>query len=504
MLSGKKKARSVRDLWALQPGASYRCCSATMSTSAPTQELHFVIGGAGFLGSHILRALVARGESAVASCDIREPQEPVMNVHYYEGDLTKVESLGKAIADAKQDTRNLDPESRSVVVYHTASPVAGLGPDVYERVNVLGTENVIEVCKNPELGISKLIFTSSAGVVFNGYDLKFVDERVGYPEQPLDAYNDTKARAEEMVLKANDPNGLKTIALRPAGIFGPGDRQALPGFFKVLENKRTKWQIGQNNNLFDWTYVGNVAHAHLLASDCLGVNSPMPRPAYKFQTKELIDKHLPLKMGMTDEDHARAVPTSIKRQDVAKPATDYCRSVKPLIDLSGVDMVDIRPVFRNRFDPFFHHVNPRLACGGNPQPKLKSFAKSELQADGEAFFITNGQPIPFWDFPRALWYHYNGHVDSPESIVVLSLTFALILACLAELFSKLTGRPVQFTRYRVTYTACDRYYNIEKARRILGYEPIYGLEDSIKRSVDWWKSLHPPAKSRPGETAKNK
>ena len=241
MLSGKKKARSLRDLWALQPGTSYRCCSATMSTSAPTQELHFVIGGAGFLGSHILRALVARGESAVASCDIREPQEPVMNVHYYEGDLTKVESLGKAIADAKQDTRDLDPESRSVVVYHTASPVAGLGPDVYERVNVLGTENVIEVCKNPELGISKLIFTSSAGVVFNGYDLKFVDERVGYPEQPLDAYNDTKARAEEMVLKANDPNGLKTIALRPAGIFGPGDRQALPGFFKVLENKRTKW-----------------------------------------------------------------------------------------------------------------------------------------------------------------------------------------------------------------------------------------------------------------------
>ena len=152
-----------------------------MSNSAPTHELHFVIGGAGFLGSHILEALVARGETAVASFDIREPTERVPNVHYYEGDLTQAESLTKAITDAQEDTRTAGIEGRSVAVYHTASPVAGLGPDVYEKVNVLGTEVVIEVCKEPKNGVAKLIFTSSAGVVFNGYDLKFIDERVGYP-----------------------------------------------------------------------------------------------------------------------------------------------------------------------------------------------------------------------------------------------------------------------------------------------------------------------------------
>ena len=154
-----------------------------MSNSAPTHELHFVIGGAGFLGSHILEALVARGETAVASFDIREPTERVPNVHYYEGDLTQAESLTKAITDAQEDTRTAGIEGRSVAVYHTASPVAGLGPDVYEKVNVLGTEVVIEVCKEPKNGVAKLIFTSSAGVVFNGYDLKFIDERVGYPQE---------------------------------------------------------------------------------------------------------------------------------------------------------------------------------------------------------------------------------------------------------------------------------------------------------------------------------
>lgn len=476
-----------------------------MSTSAPTHELHFVIGGSGFLGSHILQALVARGESAVASFDIREPTDRIQQVHYYEGDLTKAESLIKAIKDAQEDSRAVEKTWRSIVVYHTASPVAGLGPDVYERVNVQGTETVINVCKDERNNVSKLVFTSSAGVVFNGYDLRFVDERLDYPKEPLDAYNDTKARAEKMLLEANEPNGrLKTVALRPAGIFGPGDRQALPGFFKVLETKRTKWQIGKNLNLFDWTYVGNVAHAHLLAADSLGVVSPESRPASSLMASELSHKHLPLKMGISEEEIVREVPTSLERVDVTQPARDYCRDVKPLIDLRGDDAVNKRPVYRNRFDQFFHHANPTIACGGNPRPGIRSYAKQTLSADGEAFFITNGQPIPFWDFPRALWYQYNGHVDNPSSIIVLSLTFALILASLAELFSRLTGRQVQFTRYRVVYTACERYYNIEKARRILGYEPLVGLEDAIKRSVDWWKTIHPPSKALPGETTKTK
>ncbi|KAL4398950.1 Erg26, C-3 sterol dehydrogenase [Malassezia pachydermatis] len=472
-----------------------------MSNSAPTDELHFVIGGAGFLGSHILKALVGRGESAVASFDLREVEEPIQGVRYFEGDLTNRDSLASAVAKAKASTNN---PNRSVVVYHTASPVAGLDAGVYERVNVNGTLVVIDVCTDAQYNISKLIFTSSAGVVFSGHDLIYVDERLTYPKKPLDAYNDTKARAEAAVLNANKENGLQTVALRPAGIFGPGDRQALPGFFKVLEDKRTKWQIGDNTNLFDWTYVGNVAHAHLLASDSLGVRSHVSRPPSAYPATLLTEEHLPMLIGEHEKAANREVPTSIDRKDVSPPTKDYCRSVKPLIDLSTVEAVDMRPVFRNRFDPLFHHANPESVCGGNPRPSVESLAHSELMAAGEAFFITNAQPIPFWDFPRALWYRYNGHVDDKDSIFVMKLWVALLLAFFAELFSKLTRRPVQFTRYRVTYTACARYYNIEKARRVIGYEPIYGLEEGIQLSVDWWKSIHPPVKEYPGESAKTK
>lgn len=70
------------------------------------------------------------------------------------------------------------------------------------------------------VGVRKLVFTSSAGVVFNGSDIVNVDERLPYPEVPLDAYNESKAKAEEAVLQANGKGGLLTVALRPAGIFG--------------------------------------------------------------------------------------------------------------------------------------------------------------------------------------------------------------------------------------------------------------------------------------------
>ena len=69
-------------------------------------------------------------------------------------------------------------------------------------------------------GVQKLVFTSSAGVVFNGSDVIGVDERLPPPEKPLDAYNESKAKAEEAVLAANGKGGLLTVALRPAGIFG--------------------------------------------------------------------------------------------------------------------------------------------------------------------------------------------------------------------------------------------------------------------------------------------
>lgn len=89
---------------------------------------------------------------------------------------------------------------------------------MFHKVNVLGTQAIIAAAV--ETGVRKLVFTSSAGVVFNGGEVKDVDERIAFPEVPMDAYNDSKAKAETAVLEANGKGGLLTVALRPAGIFG--------------------------------------------------------------------------------------------------------------------------------------------------------------------------------------------------------------------------------------------------------------------------------------------
>jgi len=97
----------------------------------------------------------------------------------------------------------------------------GAKPEVFWRVNVEGTKTVIAAAVAN--GVSKLVFTSTAGVTFSGHeDMIDIDERLPYitEETAHDTYNHTKALAEKSVLEANGKRGLRTVAIRPAGIFG--------------------------------------------------------------------------------------------------------------------------------------------------------------------------------------------------------------------------------------------------------------------------------------------
>ena len=64
-------------------------------------------------------------------------------------------------------------------------------------------------------------------------------------------------------------NDMLTVALRPAGLFGEGDMQMVPKMLEVYRQGRSAFQLGDNENLFDYTYIGNAAHAHVLAAAAL-------------------------------------------------------------------------------------------------------------------------------------------------------------------------------------------------------------------------------------------
>ncbi|ODV98093.1 hypothetical protein PACTADRAFT_47915 [Pachysolen tannophilus NRRL Y-2460] len=229
-------------------------------------ESVLLIGGSGFLGLHLIQAFSeAEYKPKITVFDVRPLPEVISSyftfdaktIDFYKGDLT-----------SELDVKNAILQSKCNVVVHSASPMHGLSPEIYEKVNVKGTENLIKTAK--ALNIKALVYTSSAGVIFNGQDIHNADESWPIPDVPMDAYNETKSLAEKMVGDANSfDEGFLTTALRPAGIFGPGDRQLVPGLRSVAKMGQSKFQIGDNNNLFDWTYAGNVAYAHVLAAEKL-------------------------------------------------------------------------------------------------------------------------------------------------------------------------------------------------------------------------------------------
>jgi sterol-4alpha-carboxylate 3-dehydrogenase (decarboxylating) len=219
-----------------------------------------VTGGSGFLGNHIVSLIHKRkAYSKLTVLDLKKPLEPIPGVTYQDADLTNYEKLLSLFESLKPDA-----------VIHTASPNHTMGnKDLMYKVNVVGTKNVVKACQ--ETGVKAMVHTSTASVVHDTKsDLINADEE--YPlimgkNQP-EYYTITKAEAEIHVLASNRTSEYPkflTCAIRPSAMFGEGDVQLIPPGLSAYYRGQTKVQIGQNTNLFDFTEITNVAHAHHLA-----------------------------------------------------------------------------------------------------------------------------------------------------------------------------------------------------------------------------------------------
>ncbi len=223
-----------------------------------------VTGGGGFLGGAIVRQLVKRGDEVKSFSRGEYPFLNELGVNHIKGDVADTNALCSAAEGCD-------------VVFHVAAKAGDWGPyDVFYRTNVEGTMNVIDACKTAS--VSRLVFTSSPSVVFNGGDMENVDESVSYAEHFDAAYPATKAIAEQAVLKANGRD-LATVALRPRLIWGPGDNNLFP---RLAERARTGMLciVGTGENLLDICYIGNAAKAHVQAADKLYKGSPLAGNAY--------------------------------------------------------------------------------------------------------------------------------------------------------------------------------------------------------------------------------
>lgn len=343
-----------------------------VATRRATKQRALVTGGAGFLGRHLIQQLLDSGKYEVTCFDLQRVS--IDGCTCVAGDLSKAADVDAAVAG--QD-----------IVFHTATAApsaqnAANAQALMRRVNVTGTVNIIAACRASR--VPRLVYTSSASVAFSGAPMVDVDESAPYPERPMDFYTGTKAEAERLVLDANGPE-LATCSLRPSGIFGPGeDRNLVPGVVSRARAGKMKYIIGDGTNLFDWTYVGNVAHAHLCAAERLSPGAP---------------------------------------------------------------------------------------------------------AAGEAFFITNCEPSRFWDMMGDLCEGLGYPRPSVRLPVWLMMFVAIVAAALAAAF----GLRTDLNPTRVRLASVQRTVKCDKARRLLGYEPVTSLAEGKRLTVEGFAHLHKDA-----------
>lgn len=230
-----------------------------------------VTGGGGFLGLAILKQLVEDGHEVVSYSRGQYDVLEKLGIVHHQRDLLDYARLKTAL-------RGCD------AVFHVAAKagVWGSYASFYET-NVTGTENVINACL--EQGIGYLVYTSSASVVYGSCSGPN-DESRPYPKTFDAYYPQTKALAEQAVLKANGPS-LATCSLRPHLVWGPGDPHLLPRFF-ARQQKRQLRIVGTGNYLIDTTYVDNAARAHLQAFYALKKNASVAGKAYFLSQDEPI------------------------------------------------------------------------------------------------------------------------------------------------------------------------------------------------------------------------
>ncbi|XP_023562583.1 short-chain dehydrogenase/reductase family 42E member 1 isoform X2 [Octodon degus] len=220
-----------------------------MDSQRSPKETVLITGGGGYFG-------------------FRPGQTIPQGIRWVRGDIRHLADVEKAFQDAD-----------IACVFHTASyGMSGreqLNWNLIEEVNVGGTDNVLQACRRR--GVPRLVYTSTFNVVFGGQVIRNGDESLPYLPLHLhpDHYSRTKSIAEKKVLEANGSSletgdgVLRTCALRPAGIYGPGEQRHLPRIVSYIERGLFRFVYGDPSSLVEFVHVDNLVQAHMLASEAL-------------------------------------------------------------------------------------------------------------------------------------------------------------------------------------------------------------------------------------------
>jgi UDP-glucose 4-epimerase len=221
-----------------------------------------VTGGAGFIGSHVAEALVARGDE----------------VHVLDslvtGSREKVPAGAELhVGDIRSDAPGLFDQVRPELVCHLAAQAdvntSVERPEYDAEVNVWGTLQILQAARAHD---SQVIFSSTGGAIYGECDGPAAEDA---PRRPISPYGISKLAGEEYVAGWNRLYGSRHVSLRFANVFGPRQEASLEGgviaiFLNAMARGEQTTIFGDGAQTRDFIYVGDVVRGVLAAIDHSG------------------------------------------------------------------------------------------------------------------------------------------------------------------------------------------------------------------------------------------
>ena len=219
-----------------------------------------VTGGAGFIGSHLVKNLVERGNEIIVIDNLntgkkKNVKKNLKKINFFEVDIRDF----SIIEDIMKNVDGIFHEAALASVQDSFRI-----PDKFFDVNVKGTENIFKIGK--KLGI-KVVYASSSSVYGNPISIPIKEND---DKNPLNPYAKTKLENDKMAEKYAK-NGLKVIGLRYFNVFGPGQSKEYAGVIKLflerIQQGLSPLINGDGLQVRDFVYVDDVVNANMLAME---------------------------------------------------------------------------------------------------------------------------------------------------------------------------------------------------------------------------------------------